>query len=127
MINFWHRQGLMSVIDYADPMGILPTRNFRDTHFDKAEQINGFTMEANYKIGNTACFGCPMCCGKINLVKEGKYAGTVTELPRPKAPPCWRRLQPFEISNPPAYCEATTSATTWEWIYFHRGRYRRHH
>jgi len=81
MMNFWHRQGLMSVIDYANKIGILPTYNFHDVHFEKAEQINGFTMEANYKIGNTGCFGCPMCCGNINLAKEGKYAGTVVEGP----------------------------------------------
>ncbi|MFH1613817.1 MAG: aldehyde ferredoxin oxidoreductase family protein [Planctomycetota bacterium] len=81
MMNFWHRQGLMGVVDYANTMGFLPAYNFRDTHYEKAEQINGFTMEANYKIGNTACFACPMCCGNINLVKEGKYAGTVTEGP----------------------------------------------
>jgi len=81
MMDFWHRQGLMSVIDYANEIGILPTYNFRDTHFEKAENINGYTMEAHYKIGNTACFGCPMCCGNINLVKEGKYAGTVVEGP----------------------------------------------
>ena len=81
MMDFWHRQGLMSVIDYANEIGILPTHNFRDTHFDKAETINGYTMEANYKIGNSACFGCSMCCGNINLVKEGDYAGTVTEGP----------------------------------------------
>ena len=81
MIGFWQRQGLMSVIDYANEIGILPTYNFHDVHFEKAEQINGFTMEANYKIGNTACFGCPMCCGNINLVKQGPFAGTVTEGP----------------------------------------------
>ena len=81
MMEFWHRQGLMSVIDYANEIGILPTYNFRDTHFDRAEQINGYTMEANFKIGNTACFACPMCCGNINLVKEGDYAGTVVEGP----------------------------------------------
>ena len=81
MMDFWQRQGLMSVVDYANEVGILPTYNFRDTHFEKAEQINGYTMEANFKIGNTACFGCPMCCGNINLVKEGKYAGTITEGP----------------------------------------------
>jgi len=34
-----------------------------------------------YKIGDTACFCCPMSCGNICLVKEGKYAGTVTEGP----------------------------------------------
>ncbi|GAG02256.1 unnamed protein product, partial [marine sediment metagenome] len=81
MMNQWQRQGLMGVMDYANEMGILPTYNFRDTHYEKAGDINGSTMEANYKIGNTACFGCPMCCGNINLVKEGKYAGTVVEGP----------------------------------------------
>jgi len=81
MMNLWQRQGLMGVIDYANEMGILPTYNFRDTHWEKAEKINGSVMEAGFKIGNTACFGCPMCCGNINLVKQGKYAGTVTEGP----------------------------------------------
>jgi len=81
MLSHWQRQGLMGVIDYANEMGILPTYNFRDTHWEKAKNINGSVMEANYKIGNTACFGCAMCCGNINLVKEGKYAGTVTEGP----------------------------------------------
>ena len=81
MMQFWHRQGLMAVVDYANEIGILPTYNFRDTHFEQAEKINGFTMEADYKIGNSACFACPMCCGNINLVKEGKYAGTVVEGP----------------------------------------------
>ncbi len=81
MMSHWQRQGLMGVIDYANEMGILPTYNFRDTHYEKADKINGDVMELNYKIGNTACFGCPMCCGNINLVKEGKYAGTVTEGP----------------------------------------------
>jgi len=81
MMNMWQRQGLMGVIDYANEMGILPTYNFRDTYWEKAEKINGSVMEAGFKIGNTACFGCPMCCGNINLVKEGKYAGTVVEGP----------------------------------------------
>ena len=81
MMQFWRRQGLMGVIDYANEVGILPTHNFRDTHFEKAEQINGYTLEANFKIGNTGCFACPMSCGNINLVKEGKYAGTVVEGP----------------------------------------------
>ena len=81
MMSHWQRQGLMGVIDYANEMGILPTYNFRDTYYEKADKINGNEMEANYKIGNTACFGCPMCCGNINLVKEGKFAGTIVEGP----------------------------------------------
>jgi aldehyde:ferredoxin oxidoreductase len=38
-------------------------------------------MLEHYKIGDSACFMCPMCCGNICLVKNGKYAGTVTEGP----------------------------------------------
>jgi aldehyde:ferredoxin oxidoreductase len=38
-------------------------------------------MESKFKIGDSACFACPMACGNICLVKEGKYAGTVTEGP----------------------------------------------
>ena len=79
--RFWQQQGLMSVVDYANSMGILPTRNFQQTVFDKADKMNGYTMEDRYKIGDSACFGCSMSCGNICLVKEGKYRGTVTEGP----------------------------------------------
>jgi aldehyde:ferredoxin oxidoreductase len=79
--EFWQRQGLMSVVDYLNEAGVLPTYNFRDGRFDRADSINGYVMEEKYKIGDTACFGCPMACGNINLVKEGEYAGTVVEGP----------------------------------------------
>lgn len=79
--RFWQQQGLMSVVDYANTMGILPTRNFQETVFDRADKMNGYTMEERYKIGDSACFGCSMSCGNICLVKEGKYRGTVTEGP----------------------------------------------
>jgi len=79
--EFWQRQGLMSVVDYLNQAGVLPTYNFSDGYFDRADSINGYEMEERYKIGDTACFGCPMACGNINLVKEGRYAGTVVEGP----------------------------------------------
>ncbi|MBN2467958.1 MAG: aldehyde ferredoxin oxidoreductase family protein [Deltaproteobacteria bacterium] len=79
--KLWQEQGLMCVIDYANNMGILPTHNFRDGAFVRSEAINGFTMESKFKIGDSACFACPMACGNICLVKDGKYAGTVTEGP----------------------------------------------
>ena len=81
LFEFWQQQGLMSVIDYANDMGFLPTRNFRDGHFDQAEAMNGFVMEADYKIGDSACFGCPMCCSNICLVQQGKHTGAVVEGP----------------------------------------------
>jgi len=79
--EFWQQQGLMSVVDYLEQIGGLPTRNFSDAVFEGAKRINGFEMEAKYKIGDSACFACPMSCGNINLVKEGPYSGTVAEGP----------------------------------------------
>lgn len=81
LLDYWQEQGLMSVVDYANEAGILPVRNFQDGRFQGAERVNGTVMEEDYKIGNTACFGCPLACGNICVVKKGKYAGTVTEGP----------------------------------------------
>jgi aldehyde:ferredoxin oxidoreductase len=79
--KLWQEQGLMNVIEYANSRGILPTYNFKDTTFARHGQINGETMLDGHKIGDSACFMCPMSCGNICLVKNGKYTGTVTEGP----------------------------------------------
>ncbi len=79
--KMWQREGLMNVIEYANEKGILPAYNFKDSVFAKHNQINGATMLDHYKIGNSACFSCSMCCGNICLVKNGKYTGTIIEGP----------------------------------------------
>lgn len=79
--KLWQQEGLMNVIDYANEKGILPTYNFKDSVFARHDQINGTTMVNHYKIGDSACFSCSMCCGNICLVKSGKYTGTVVEGP----------------------------------------------
>jgi aldehyde:ferredoxin oxidoreductase len=79
--RMWQKEGLMNVIEYANEKGILPTHNFKDSVFARHDRINGAVMLADYKIGDSACFGCSMCCSNICLVKNGKYAGTVVEGP----------------------------------------------
>ena len=80
-LPFWHEQGLMSVIDYVNEAGVMPTYNFKEGVFADAKKINGYEMLSKYKIGDTSCFACPMACGNVCLVKEGKYRGTVVEGP----------------------------------------------
>ena len=80
-MDVWQRQGLMTVIDYANTVGFLPTRNFGDAYFDRAEGINGDVMESGYKISDSACLACPMCCGNVCLVKDGRWKGTACEGP----------------------------------------------
>lgn len=79
--KMWQQEGLMNVIEYANEKGILPAYNFKDSVFAKHDQVNGATMVEHYKIGDSACFACSMCCSNICLVKNGKYRGTVIEGP----------------------------------------------
>jgi aldehyde:ferredoxin oxidoreductase len=79
--KLWQQEGLMNVIEYANEKGIMPAYNFKDSVFARHDQINGATMLAHYKIGDSACFSCPMCCSNICLVKNGKYTGAVSEGP----------------------------------------------
>jgi len=79
--KMWQQEGLMNVIEYANEKGILPAYNFKDSVFAKHDQVNGAMMLNHYKIGDSACFSCPMCCSNICLVKNGKYTGTVLEGP----------------------------------------------
>jgi aldehyde:ferredoxin oxidoreductase len=79
--RMWQQEGLMNVIEYANEKGILPAYNFKDSVFAQHDLINGATMLAHYKIGDSACFSCSMCCGNVCLVKDGKYTGTVIEGP----------------------------------------------
>jgi len=81
LFEFWQQQGLMSVIDYVNNIGVMPTYNFQDGVFDRADQVDGTAMEDGYKIGDANCHLCPMCCSNVCLVKDGRYAGTVVEGP----------------------------------------------
>lgn len=61
---FWKRQGTMSVVEWSQENGVLPTRNFREGVFEKADAIGGFAME-KIKIANRGCPHCNMTCGNV--------------------------------------------------------------
>jgi len=61
---FWKRQGTMSVVEWSQENGVLPTQNFREGVFEKADDIGGFAME-KIKISNRGCPHCNMTCGNV--------------------------------------------------------------
>ena len=56
-------------------LGLLPTRNFRNSVFEGAEEISGEFMQANFKEKTVACSGCPIACEQVTRVREGLYEG----------------------------------------------------
>jgi len=64
---FWKRQGTVSTIEWSQENSVLPTRNYSEGVFEKAEAIGGFSME-KLKASNRGCPQCNMTCG--NVVKD---------------------------------------------------------
>jgi len=64
---FWKRQGTMSTIEWSQENGVLPTYNYSEGVFEKADAIGGFAME-KLKVSNRGCPHCNMTCG--NVVKD---------------------------------------------------------
>ena len=71
LYSFWKRQGTMSTVDWCQENSCLPTLNYRQGVFDKAEDINGFNME-KMKVSNRGCPQCNMTCGNVVKDTEGK-------------------------------------------------------
>lgn len=63
-----------------EKMGIFPVKNFQEGHLEGVEKI-GEEELAKIKVKNDGCYGCMTKCGQVREVKEGPYAGAVSEGP----------------------------------------------
>jgi len=61
-------------------LSALPTRNFQQSSFEKAESVSGENLAEHYLTKVMACATCPVACGHIYTVAEGAYSGTQWEL-----------------------------------------------
>ena len=55
--------------------GVFPTRNFQSGQFEGWEKIDGRAITDRYLVKPTACFACPIACGRSTKVPHGPYAG----------------------------------------------------
>jgi aldehyde:ferredoxin oxidoreductase len=61
----------MSTVEWSQENSALPSFNYRQAVFDKAEEIGGFAME-KIKVSNRGCPQCNMTCGNVVKDSEGK-------------------------------------------------------
>ncbi len=53
--------------------GLYPTRNFQKAQFDKTDEISGEALiEKGYLIKGIACYACPIACGRLVELPQGK-------------------------------------------------------
>jgi aldehyde:ferredoxin oxidoreductase len=79
--KIFQRYGTSSTVSSMNEAGIMPFRNWQMVRSPIGDQISGDVMRENYLICSTNCPPCITKCSKLCAVKEGPYAGTVSEGP----------------------------------------------
>jgi aldehyde:ferredoxin oxidoreductase len=69
--------GTPSLVVLENELGVMPTRNWRESLFEHAEEIGGEALRKLYVTRSVGCLNiCPIACGKHTLVREGRYKGS---------------------------------------------------
>jgi aldehyde:ferredoxin oxidoreductase len=67
--------GTAYVPQVTNALGILPTRNFQTGVFEGADKVDGVALKNSYLISHKPCYRCPISCGRLTEVPDGKYKG----------------------------------------------------
>ena len=63
--------GTAVLVNVINESGIYPTKNFQESYFETADKASGEALAENYLQKNTACFRCPIACGRKCADGEG--------------------------------------------------------
>ena len=67
--------GTAILVNIINENGVFPTNNFQLSQFEGAEEISGETLAKDYLIKNTACYRCPIACGRYVRIHDGEGGG----------------------------------------------------
>ena len=57
--------GTAILVNIINNVGSLPTKNWQESYYDKAEDISGEALAEKYLVKAGACYRCPIACGRI--------------------------------------------------------------
>jgi aldehyde:ferredoxin oxidoreductase len=67
--------GTAGVVMTTQNFGVLPTKNWLQGTFDRWEKIQGEELTRRFLKKNSACYGCPIGCGRKTVVDDPRFAG----------------------------------------------------
>jgi aldehyde:ferredoxin oxidoreductase len=67
--------GTAGVVMATQNFGVLPTKNWQQGTFDGWEKIHGEELTRRFLKKNSACYACPIGCGRITRVDDPRFAG----------------------------------------------------
>jgi len=67
--------GTAGVVMATQNFGVLPTKNWQQGTFDGWEKIHGEELTRRFLKKISACYGCPIGCGRKTRVDDPRFAG----------------------------------------------------
>lgn len=67
--------GTAVLVNLLNQARSFPTCNFRTSYFPAAEAIAGERLRAAFTVGRTACYACPIGCGRVVSLAGSRVAG----------------------------------------------------
>ncbi len=62
--------GTAVLVNVINESGIYPTNNFQRAYFETADKTSGEALTKDYLVRTTACFRCPIACGRYSKVDD---------------------------------------------------------
>lgn len=91
--------GTAVLVNIINNTGSLPTRNWQESYYDKADDISGETLKDNHLVKQGFCHRCPIGCGRVIDLK-GKITGG------PEYEPLWAYGSNCDVNDLEAINEA---------------------
>lgn len=67
--------GTAVLVNIVNELGMLPVKNFQESHTERADEISGETLKEKHLVKNAACYGCPIACARVVKMPDGRIVG----------------------------------------------------
>lgn len=67
--------GSAVLVNIINESGVLPVKNFQESYTDNADIISGESLTEHHLVKKSACFRCPIACGRVVKLKDGTVVG----------------------------------------------------
>lgn len=73
--------GTPMYVDLCNEAGVLPTRNFQNSVFEFAKNIDWDAIKKNIFLKKNACYRCALACRNVSSIRSGPFKGLTMEGP----------------------------------------------
>jgi len=87
--------GTAVLVNVINETGMYPTNNFMEAYTPQADKVSGETLADKYLVRKTACFRCPIACGRCCSVDGVEGEGPERSEERRVGKECRSRWSPY--------------------------------